>query len=59
MVSRASLNIKRDGTISARIAEAAAKIRDPSLRFYLEGCDELSTIIYENKNSKQNANTFF
>ena len=56
MVSRASLNIKRDGTVSSRISEAVAKIRDPSLRFYVDGCDELATIIFENNNSKKHTN---
>lgn len=57
LVSRASLNIKRDGTVSSRISEAVAKIRDPSLRFYVDGCDELATIIFENNNSKKHTNT--
>lgn len=53
VIPRPSLSVRRDGgTISSRISEAAAKIRDPSLSSYLEGCNELNAIILENNNSK-------
>mgnify|MGYP004538655261 CR=1 FL=1 len=54
LIPKPSLNVSNaTAVMSTRINDIVIKLRSQSRDSYLEGCDELNVLIYENNNCKK------